>query len=178
LVPGVGPCEHGAIARTLVALAWVMVVTVSSWHGYQQLALAGVVEPLTSRIDSKVVPLPSTPARTAPIAPAPDSPAPDAYAKLDEDLKQLGDEALKRHRKVGGVVCEVGDIKKLGLNFPATRFAYSCDEPVVYTVVEPGEFEAGRGAHLRSYHWKDGKLSSSLPPSLPGVQTETPEPKR
>jgi hypothetical protein len=178
LVPGIGPCDRGWIPRALISLLWVAVVGTAAWHGYRQLAQAGVIEPLASRIEDRVVVPGTALAPSTPPPPAPDF-AVDVYGKLDEDLRRLGEIALGRYRKLGSIQCEVGDLKRLDplLNFRAQRYAFSCDEPVVYTVIEPGEFESGRGAHLRSYNWKDSKYASSLPPLAPALPTETPEAK-
>lgn len=167
LTPGIAPLNRGAIARVLMTLAWIAVAGAALWHGYRQLAQAGLVEPLQSRIDGKVVALAPPVSRTEPAPSAEEATAPDTYARLDADLKRLGGVALTRFRKLGGIPCEVGNIAALDLNFRANRYAYSCDEPVVYTVIEAGEFEAGRGAHLRSFNWKDNKFATSLPPALP-----------
>jgi hypothetical protein len=177
LVPAIGPAGAGAIARAAFALAWLAVLTVASWHGYRQLARAGFVEPLPSRFEHKLLPSPQTPASMAPAPAATATPQDDAYARLDQDLKKLGAVALNWHRKLGGIHCEVRDTARLDLNFRAGRYAFSCDEPVVYTVVESGEFEAGRGAHLRSYNWKDNKFFATLPttpsPATPPVEPPT-----
>jgi hypothetical protein len=162
LVPGVGPRDKGMIARLLVAVIWPLVVATAVLHGYRQLANAGWVEPLPSRFENKVVQLP-TPTATVTPTPAPSEMPADLYYRLDGDLKRLGQLALNRHRKLGSIPCEVGNIAVLNLYFQASRFAFSCDEPVVYTVVEPGEFEPGRSAHLRTYNWKEGRFSNSLP---------------
>lgn len=172
LVPGIGPYNAGAIARAAIAIIWPAVVAVALWHGYQQLARVGLVDPIASRFENKIVPLANLPASTAPVSPPTPAVASDVYARLDADLRRLGQVALNRYRKLGGIPCEVGNIAALDLNFRASRYAFSCDEPVVYTVIEPGEFEAGRAAHLRSYNWRENKFTTSLPPALPAAPAE------
>ncbi len=174
LVPGIGPVGPGMFARALIAISWVAVIAVALWQGYDVLARAGLVDPLESRFENKVVALTNTHAPTTPVPPPASAVAADVYARLDKDLHRLGEVALARYRKLGGVQCEVGPIEKLDLNFRASRYAFSCDEPVVYTVIEPGEFEAGRAAHLRSYNWKDNRFTTSLPPGPPAEAVDSP----
>jgi hypothetical protein len=166
LVPGVLPHDVGAIARAAFAALWVAVAISAGWHGYRQLALAGLVKPLESRFENKVVPI-AGPGPTAALPPPAKAVETDVYARLDADLKRLGGIALTRYRKLGTVPCEVGNIAALELNFRPGRYAFSCDEPVIYTVVEAGEFESGRAAHLRSYNWKESRFVTSLPPGAP-----------
>jgi hypothetical protein len=175
LVPGIGPYNAGTIARVAIALIWPVAVAVSLWHGYQQLARAGLIEPIESRFENKIVPLAIAPIPAVPMPPPTPAVPSDVYARLDADLRRLGQVALNRYRKLGGIPCEVGNIAALDLNFRANRYAFSCDEPLVYTVIEPGEFEAGRVAHLRSYNWKESKFATSLSPALPATPVESAE---
>jgi Zn-dependent protease with chaperone function len=89
------------------------------------------------------------------------------YRKLEDDLRLLGRYARERQQRQGGIPCEIGNIKALSLNYPAERYAFSCDEPKVYTIVERGEFEPGKPSHIRTYNWKTRKfvLGPSAPPS-------------
>ncbi|MDH5649183.1 MAG: hypothetical protein OEY67_05960, partial [Gammaproteobacteria bacterium] len=50
---------------------------------------------------------------------------------------------------------------RIRLNYRSSRYAYSCDEPVVYTRVAYGEFEPGRPAHVQSYNWEKNILLES-----------------
>lgn len=176
LVPGVGPYNAGSVARLAIAIIWPAVVAVALWHGYQQLARAGLVEPIESRFENKIVPLANTATSPAPVPPPVHAVSSDVYARLDADLRRLGQVALNRYRKLGGIPCEVGNIAALDLNFRTNRYALGCDEPVVYTVIEPGEFEAGRAAHLRSYNWKENRFTTSLSPTLPAAPADSVEP--
>ena len=87
------------------------------------------------------------------------------YRKLEDDLRLLGRYARERQQRQGGIPCEIGNIKALSLNYPAERYAFSCDEPKVYTIVERGEFEPGKPSHIRTYNWKTRKFV--LGPSAP-----------
>lgn len=175
ITPGVAPIDAGATVRALFALAWLAVAALVGWHLYGQLALAGIVKPIESRFENKIVRL-ETP-NTAIATPVPPVKAveTDVYARLDNDLKRLGGIAMTRYRKLGVIPCEIGNIAALELNFSTSRYALSCDEPIVYTVIETGEFEAGRAAHLRSYQWKDNRFTTSLPPLPVPATPETAE---
>ncbi|MDH5650205.1 MAG: hypothetical protein OEY67_11195, partial [Gammaproteobacteria bacterium] len=76
------------------------------------------------------------------------------YTLLHADLRQLGQLAKMRHKQYGDIPCEAGNIQGIKLNYRSSRYAYSCDEPVVYTRVAYGEFEPGRPAHVQSYNWE------------------------
>jgi hypothetical protein len=164
VTPGVTPFDRGALARALFATLWLTVAIVAGWHLYTQLSLAGLVTPLESRFENKIVAIKNPGPETA-LPPPSKAIETDVYARLDADLKRLGTIALTRYRKLGRVPCEIGQTAALDLNFIVSRYAFSCDEPIVYTVVETGEFEPGRGAHLRSYDWKDNRFSTSLSPT-------------
>jgi len=172
LVPGVLPRDLGALARGVFAILWIAVAFAAFWHGYQQLALAGLVQPLETRFENKVVPIKGSPVPALTPPPPTKAVETNLYARLDDDLKLLGELALTRFRKLGGVPCDFGRIDSPSLNFRAGRYAFSCDEPVVYTVVEAGEFEPGRAPHLRSYNWKDNRFTTSLPPAAATVPSE------
>ena len=155
-VPDLAWRRPGASARVIFILAWA--------------GLAGIVGYAVygAQNDSHALPSPaSRAARPAPVAPptaAQRDPAVanDTRAQLDADLKTLGELAAARFRKHGGNPCEVGNIGALRLNFPAQRYAYSCDEPLVYTVIAFGEFEAGRASYVRAYHWKETRFTEQL----------------
>ncbi len=104
----------------------------------------------------------STPgARITPsaVSPTPKTQKPeDAYASVDADLKQLGGLALARQGAGDDIPCEIGNPAAIKLHYRWTRYAFSCDEPVVYTMIEHGEFEPGRLAHIRKYDWKRKRI--------------------
>lgn len=160
-VPYLAP-RAALVSRLLAAMLWAVLAVLAVHTGQRLLAQSGLIEMLESRFVDKVVrpwPSPAAPA-LPPTAPAPETveTKTDAYARLDADLKRIGDLALARQRRHGGIPCELGDLSGLRLNFPARRYALSCDEPMVYTMVETGEFEPGRSTHLRAYHWKEGRI--------------------
>lgn len=93
--------------------------------------------------------------------------------RLDVDLRRLGTLAASRKQKLGGNPCEVGKIEALDLNYSAKRYAFSCDEPLVYTAIEAGEFEPGRPGYLRIYNWQDGKfVEPSAAPASADTKTD------
>ncbi|HKQ30492.1 MAG TPA: hypothetical protein VJS66_04325 [Burkholderiales bacterium] len=165
VVPGVLPRDTAAIARAAFATLWIVVAFATFWHSYQGLAAAGLVQPLESRFENKVVPITGSPLPAMTMPPPAKAVETNLYSRVDEDLKLLGELALTRHRKLGGVPCDFGKIESPSLNFRPNRYAFSCDEPIVYTVIEAGEFEPGRTAHLRSYNWRDNRVATSLPPT-------------
>lgn len=171
LVPYLAP-RTASVMRLVAAALWALLVVLAVHAGQRLLAQSGLIEMLESRFVDKIIwlrPAPSEPAPLPAAAPAPPPEAKtDAYARLDADLKRIGDLALARQRRHGGIPCELGDLGGLSLNFPPGRYALSCDEPVVYTLVETGEFEPGRGAHLRAYHWKEGRIIPSILGGAPG----------
>jgi Zn-dependent protease with chaperone function len=124
--------------------------------------------PLASRYDNRVVPV--SPARPSSVQtgspPAVDTGAPveaEAYERVNADLRYLGELAETRSRKQGGIICELGNLEALKLQLSAVRYAFSCDEPLVYTVIEAGEFETGQPAFLHTYHWKEKRFMPRAP---------------
>ncbi len=174
-IPYLAARMRGGPARALCILLWAAVITFTGNMAYQQLARSGVLELLESRFENKVVSLPgrrvpSSFATTAAINNAPSvKEGSRTYKSLDADLKLLGRFALVRYRKHGGIPCEIGNIVSLKLNHRAERYAFSCSEPNVYTIVEAGEFEAGRPSYLRTYNWKQRKLIQGWPETPPAA---------
>jgi Zn-dependent protease with chaperone function len=173
-VPSLAPRARGGITRVLFALLWVLVLACLGNSAYQWLARHGVLAAIESKFENTVMNFSRAPAviatPSAREAPATMDTKGDAYARLDQDLRQLGELALARQRKVGGNPCEIGDIAMLRLNFRAERYAFSCDEPLVYTVIDTGEFVPGEPSHLRAYNWKEKRLvpaPASAPPVAP-----------
>jgi len=80
------------------------------------------------------------------------------YARVHSDLKKLGREIRRKHGKKRGNPCELANVNKLKLNYPASRYAFDCDKPVVYIHIEQGEFVPGKGAHLQQYNWKKKRI--------------------
>lgn len=172
--PYLAPRARGGFLRLLFVPLWVAVLAFATVSGYQLLVERGVLESIESRFQNKAVDLPNRPAglASAPSVMATSPPSgrnEDIYAKLHADLKLLGDIAAERSKKTGGIPCEVGNISALKLHYRASRYAFSCNEPTVYTAVEVGEFEVGRPSHLRVYHWKESRFLpvSVDPPPAP-----------
>jgi len=176
LIPSLSLRYRLAWARVSVFVLWVAVLIHGGIAAHHALAQAGVLDFIESRFVNKLVIFPREPVATSPVPMRrqPTAPSADAYARLDTDLRQLGEAALDRQRRHGGIPCEVGNIGALKLNYPASRYAFSCDEPTVYTVIQSGEFEAGRPSYLRIYNWKDKKLVSGVAtiPPTPGAAEE------
>lgn len=84
------------------------------------------------------------------------------YTRLDRDLKHLGDAVARRATTAKDNPCEISNISARQLNFSAGRYAFSCEEPLVYTRVDHGEFEAGEPAHIRAYQWRQKKIIEVL----------------
>ncbi len=134
-------------------LLWVALISFWGTFGYQQLVQQGYVTLLFPKLDTpSAIAQPEQPPAEATGEPLP--PARDKYMHLHADLKTLGRLAHARHQKHGDIPCEIDHIEALQLNYRSSRYAFSCDEPIVYTLVERGEFEPGRAAHLHSYNWK------------------------
>lgn len=162
-VPYLAP--RAALPARLVALVlWIVLLVLGAHAGQHLLVESGWLERLESRFVDRIVELGrpfSTGTPALPPAPAPaisGSSDQDAYASVDADFLRIGEVARARHKRHGGIPCELGELDALRLNFPAGRYALSCDEPVIYTMIETGEFEPGRPAHLRAYNWKEGRI--------------------
>jgi hypothetical protein len=174
-VPGLGAASASErLGRALLLLLWLPLLIGGGLEAQRWLA------PLESRHDNRVVSLaparPATSARHSAPPPA-DSAMPaeaEAYERVNADLRYLGELADARSRKQGGIVCELGRLEALRLQLPAARYAFSCDEPLVYTVVEAGEFESGQPAFLHTYHWRDKRFMPRGPAPAGDVPPETP----
>ncbi len=174
-IPYLAARARGGAARALCILLWATVIIFTGNMAYQQLARSGILEILESRFENKVVGLPgrgvsSSLATTTAVNNSPVmKEGTRTHKSLDADLKLLGGLALARYRKHGGIPCEIGNIVSLKLNHRAERYAFSCSEPTVYTIVEAGEFEPGRPSYLRTYNWKQRKFIQGWPDTPPAV---------
>lgn len=83
------------------------------------------------------------------------------YARIHQDLKKLGREIRRKNSKKQDNPCELANAHQLKLNYPASRYAFDCDKPVVYTHIEQGEFIPGKTAHLQRYNWKKKRILKS-----------------
>jgi len=171
-LPYLGLRRRGAMARASFIPLWGAVIVFLTILGHRQLVHSGVLALLESQYENKVVPLftptPAAPSDTSTPKPSKTQNAANPYVQLDADLKLLGNFAFERHKKYGGIPCEIGNIDNLKLHFPAKRYAFSCNEPQVYTIIGLGEFEAGRPSYPRTYDWKQKKFiqgAAGSPPS-------------
>lgn len=178
-VPSLAPRARGGIMRVLFALLWVLVLVYLGNAAYQWQARHGVLAAIADKLENTLMNFSRAPAVTATPseigAPTPANSGLDPYARLDQDLRQLGELALARQAEVGGNPCNIGNLGALRLNFRAGRYAFSCDEPLVYTVIDLGEFVPGEPSHLRAYNWKEKRLvpaPASAPPVAPAPSAE------
>jgi Zn-dependent protease with chaperone function len=156
-VPHVGTRAWRGVMRVLLLSLWIAVVGYSAYLGYQELKRSGMVEQLVDRWRALRS---ARPQRQLPQAPPPvdvKGPA-SAYARMDADLKRLGEIARRRARSEPGIPCDIGDTPRPKLNFRWDRYAFSCNETIVYTPVGRGEFEPGRAAYIRKYDWRKDKI--------------------
>lgn len=152
------PTMRALVGRSLLFLIWLPLLGVlwlethRLWYG-----------PPESQAKIRTVNLRPA-ARPAPASPPVDAVNPasldgEAYARVNADLRYLGELAETSSRKQGGIVCELGKLENLKkLQLSHARYAFSCGDPIVYTVIEPGEFESGHPSFLHAYHWKDKRF--------------------
>lgn len=158
--------------RLLVIALWALAISHALWAGERLLVEKGL---LTSHLFGQQLQNPgqasegskaeTTNPRKLPVTKLSPKSNNNPYRRLEDDLRLLGRYARERQQRLGGIPCEIGNIKALSLNYPAERYAFSCDEPKVYTIVERGEFEPGKASHIRTYNWKTRKIV--LGPSAP-----------
>lgn len=154
-VPGLAWRWPGATQRALFVLVWAGLAGLAAYAVYGALYESPLARP--------AAPASRTPARApSPAAASNATLVNETRQQLDADLKTLGELAAARFRKHGGNPCEIGNVGALRLNFPAQRYAFSCDEPLVYTVVAFGELEPGRPSYVRAYHWKEARFTEQL----------------
>lgn len=141
----------------LVHVAWIALWLLLTWHWGQQLA-----PQITSLIQGKIVASSSGAADTSETGKkegAKSKPAETSnkvgnpYTQIDADLETLGALAHGKVSKRNPIPCEGGDLNNIKLNYAPARYAYSCDQPVVYTRISSGEFEPGKRAYIRRYDW-------------------------
>ncbi len=148
--PYIGPRVWGGLLRTAVLAVWVAVAAHAAMLGYERLAEAGVIEAVRTQLAALIAsPRPEVQAPVADTGP---------YARLDADLRRLGELARAEAKSARDIPCEFDRRALPRLNFPGERYAFSCSEPIVYVRVELGEFEPGRGAYDRRYDWRAQRL--------------------
>lgn len=170
--PYVGWRQRGLVPRLLVISLWILALSHALWAGERLLIESGLLSDrfaLGNRLvkfnQSTRAPAKVTPPNHPPVTKLSPSNNSGAYRRLEDDLRLLGRYARQRQQRQGGIPCEIGNIQALSLNYPAARYAFSCDEPKVYTIVERGEFEPGKPSHIRTYDWKSRQII--LGPSAP-----------
>jgi len=171
--PYVGWRQPGLIPRLLIIIMWALSLSHGLWAGERLLIETGVLSDrfaLGNRLikfdkNSQQAPHASPVPAHPPVTKLSPSTSGSAYRRLEDDLRLLGRYARQRQQRQGGIPCEIGNIKALSLNYPAERYAFSCDEPKVYTIVERGEFEPGKPSHIRTYNWESRQII--LGPSAP-----------
>ena len=151
LVPNIGRRAWLGALRVLVLALWVAVIMHIGIATRDWVVRYEIIDRVAARFQST----PGAMTTPSAVSPTPKTEKPgDAYASVDADLKQLGGLALARQGAERDVPCEIGNPEAIKLRYRWTRYAFSCDEPVVYTMIEHGEFEPGRLAHIRKYDWK------------------------
>ncbi len=151
LVPNIGTRAWLGGFRVLVLALWVAVIMHIGIATRDWVVRYEIIDWVAARFQST----PGAMTTPSAVSPTPKTEKPgDAYASVDADLKQLGGLALARQGAERDVPCEIGNPEAIKLRYRWTRYAFNCDEPVVYTMIEYGEFEPGRLAHIRKYDWK------------------------
>ena len=162
--PHFGITSLAGVARLLCTLLWLCLIVFAGTVAYQELQQGGLLYQWRGQMFGHD----TTQSRSAPaVMPRRTSPDPaavataeqrDPGAALDDDLELLGKVMQLQFTKHGGIPCEVKDTRELKLKYRADRYAFSCSEPVVYTLVGAGEFIPGKPPYLRSYHWKKAEF--------------------
>lgn len=152
VIPNLGTRPWSGFWRLLLFLLWVAVIGHAATMGYRELQHTGIIGRVSASFahfmgDTTPVPREVTPR-------APDNP----YTRLDADLRRLGELARRRRTTPDTIPCDIEARTALKLNYRWERYAFSCDEPVVYTAIERGEFEPGRPSHVRKYNWQQRRV--------------------
>lgn len=168
-IPHIAVTSRLGVLRALSAVLWIALAAVTLTIARQQLQHSELLDRWQSAWfgrEARVGPPAIAPRRrsrsTAPRLPTLDSQR-NPHPALDADLKLLGDIALQLFKKHGGIPCEVGKVDALNLYYRSERYAYSCSDPIVYTLVGTGEFVPGKAPYLHVYNWKEGKFGENNP---------------
>lgn len=160
LVANIGTRAWVGLLRVLVLALWIAVIVHAGTAANDWLVRYEIIERIAARFQSTPGAAPTSDA----LSPVVETRKPeDAYASLDADLEQLGGLARARQSGEGEIPCEIGNPEAIKLHYRWTRYAFSCDEPVIYTMIEHGEFEPGRVAHIRKYDWKKRRILGRRP---------------
>lgn len=150
-----------ALFQLTLILLWIILASFWADIAYRQLQQNGMLEWLGDKQEAPKAAF-FTRKWLNETKPATETKTVRRYERLHQDLQQLGKLARTRYKKYGDIPCEAGNIRGIKLNYRASRYAYSCEEPVVYTRVAYGEFEPGRPAHVQSYDWEKNRILKSI----------------
>lgn len=159
-IPQVGVTSLVGVARILCVVLWLCLIVFTGTVAYQELQRPGLLDQWRSRLFGRDITQTLSSATVAPhrttanAADAENATRRDPLTILDADLELLGEAMRTQFTKRGGIPCEIRDIRALRLNFRTQRYAFSCSEPVIYTLVDAGEFTPGKPPYLRAYNWK------------------------
>jgi hypothetical protein len=160
-VPYIQPAKLAGLPQLLFILLWISLASFWGDIGYNQLQQRGWLEWMGDRKEAPKAAF-FTRSWLQKASPEQKISSSDRYLKLHADLKELGKLANTRYKKYGDVPCEAGNIRGIKLNYRSSRYAYSCEKPIVYTRVAQGEFEPGRPAHVQSYNWEKNQIQESV----------------
>ncbi len=146
-VPYIGPRVWGGLLRAILLAVWAAVAVHSAMLVHTELSRTGVLDAVRAWLAALDAGGPQASKAPAAVEGGP-------YARLDADLRGLGNIARARARGQSDIPCELERAALPKLNFRWERYAFSCSEPIVYTQVERGEFQPGRGAYVRRYDWR------------------------
>jgi hypothetical protein len=169
LIPYIAVTSRQGVWRAVIAVLWIVLAVVALIVARQQIQQYDLLDRWQSAWFGREarMELPAAVPRSRSTASTRKSPVLDKqrnpHAALDADLKLLGDVALQRFKKYGGIPCEVGKVDALNLYYRSERYAYSCSDPIVYTLVGAGEFDPGKAPYLRAYNWKESKFDENNP---------------
>ncbi len=152
LIPNLGARPWSGFWRLLLFLLWVAVAVHTAAIGYRELQRTAIIDRLSTGLAHFLGDTAPSPREVTPVVP--DNP----YARLDADLRRLGELARRRRTTPDTIPCDIEASTALKLNYRWERYAFSCDEPVVYTAIERGEFEPGRPSHVRKYNWQQRRV--------------------
>ena len=159
-VPYIQLTKPAGLFQLVFILFWISLASFWGDIGYNQLQQRGWLEWMGDKKEAPKVAF-FTRAWLQKTSPEQEITSSNRYLRLHTDLRQLGKLASTRYKKYGDVPCEAGNIRGIKLNYRSSRYAYSCEEPIVYTRVAHGEFEPGRPAHVQSYNWEKNRILES-----------------
>lgn len=176
MLPPMVTATRVPFSHALLLALWLVLLVYGASATHRLAVDAGWVESAGGKLEGLALKPGKAARASAPLPPVPAAPAVEAqpYVQLNHDLRLLGEAAAQRSGRQGAIVCEIDNIDALALHFRRERYALSCSEPIVYTVVEASEFEPGRSSFLHAYHWRDKRLLSPALPPAPTNAAGTP----